>query len=175
MRLFSTRVLATVALACLSLYVSPAAAAPAGPQNASQMTIDFLTRDDADLRAIGLERVRYGLKGQEFTLQLAGLLPKLAPARQLELTAALSDRGDRAALPAVLSLLQSSSDAAVRATAIQAVGALGGAPEVAVLTKSLATAEPEKSAARRALAVVRGADATALIAAACWSGPTPFA
>jgi len=170
MRLFSTRVLATVALACLSLSVSPAAAAPAGPQNAAQMTIDFLTRDDADLRAIGLERVRYGLKGQEFTLPLAGLLPKLAPARQLELTAALSDRGDRAALPAVLSLLQSSSDAAVRATAIQAVGALGGAPEVAVLAKSLASAEPEKSAARRALAVVRGAEATALIAAAAKQG-----
>jgi len=171
MRLFSTQVLAIVALVCLPFSLSQtAAAAEAGPQNAVQLTIDFLTRDDADLRAIGLERVRYGLKGQESTQQLAGLLPRLAPARQLELTAALSDRGDRAALPALLALLQSSSDMAVRATAVQAVGVLGGAPEVAVLTKSLAAADPEKSAARRGLAVVRGAEATALIAATAKQG-----
>jgi hypothetical protein len=59
---------------------------------------------------------------------------------------------------------------AVRATAVQAVGVLGGAPEVAVLTKSLAAADPEKSAARRGLAVVRGAEATALIAATAKQG-----
>jgi len=171
MRLFSTQVLAIVTMACLPFSLSQTtAAADAGPQNAVQMTIDFLTRDDANLRAIGLERVRYGLKGQESTQQLAGLLPRLAPARQLELTAALSDRGDRAALPALLALLQSSSDATVRATAVQALGVLGGASEVSVLTKSLTAADPEKSAARRGLAVVRGAEATALIAAAAKQG-----
>jgi HEAT repeat protein len=130
------------------------------------MTIDFLARDDADFRAIGLERVRYGLKGEAATRQLTGLLSKLAPARQLELTAALADRGDRAALPAVTALLQASHEPAVRAAAIHAVGSLGGGPEVAALTRSLAAADPEKAAARRALTVIRGTDATAMIVAA---------
>lgn len=144
----------------------PAGAAEPAPQDAVQMTIDLLTRDDADFRAIGLDRVRYGLKGEATTQQLAGLLSKLAPARQLELTAALADRGDRAALPAVMALLHASQEPAVRGAAVQAVAALGGGPEVAALIRSLAAADPEKAAARRALTVIRGAEATAAIVAA---------
>lgn len=144
----------------------PAGAAEPAPQDAVQMTIDLLTRDDADFRAIGLDRVRYGLKGEATTQQLAGLLSKLAPARQLELTAALADRGDRAALPAVMALLHASQEPAVRGAAVQAVAALGGGPEVAALIRSLAAADPEKAAARRALTVIRGAEATAAIVSA---------
>jgi hypothetical protein len=144
----------------------PAGAAEPAPQDAVQMTIDLLTRDDADFRAIGLDRVRYGLKGEATTQQLAGLLSKLAPARQLELTAALADRGDRAALPAVMALLHASQEPAVRGAAVQALAALGGGPEVAALIRSLAAADPEKAAARRALTVIRGAEATAAIVAA---------
>jgi len=175
MRLLSPRlpmagslVCSLLAMACLSggLRSGEATAAEAGPQNAVQMTIDFLARDDADYRSIGLDRVRYGVKGEEATRQFAGLLSKLAPARQRELTAALADRGDRAALPAVLALLQSASDGTVRVAAIHAIGALGAGSEVAVLTSLLAAADPEKSAARRALTVVRGPEATALLVAA---------
>ena len=110
------------ALACLFCGLWPAAAADtAVPQDAVQMTIDFLAKDDQAFRAIGLDRVRYGLKGEAATMQFAGLLSKLAPARQLELTAALADRGDRAALPAALALLLASLEPAVRAAAIHAV------------------------------------------------------
>ena len=146
------------------------AAEAAAPQDAVQMTVDLLTRDDANFRAIGLDRVRHGLKGEAATRYFAGLISKLAPARQLELTAALADRGDRAALPAVLALLTASREPAVRAVAIQAVGALGGGPEVAVLKTSLTAAEPEKSAARRALTVLRGDDVTPLITEAAKLG-----
>ena len=118
----STIVLIWATLACLSCGLRPAAAADAAaPQDAVQMTIDFLAKDDQAFRAIGLDRVRYGLKGEAATKQFAGLLSKLAPARQLELTAALADRGDRAALPATLALLLASQEPAVRAAAIHAV------------------------------------------------------
>ena len=162
-------VLTWAMLACVSGGLPPSASgAEPAPQDALQMTIDFLTRDDADFRAIGLDRVRHGLKGEAATQQFATLLSKLAPSRQLELTAALADRGDRAALPAVLALLQSSQEPAVRAAAVHAVGSLGGGSEVAVaaLTRFLAASDPERAAARRALTVIRGADATALIVAA---------
>jgi HEAT repeat protein len=163
--------LAWATITCLTCGLRQAAAADAAvPQDAVQMTIDFLTRDDSDFRAIGLDRVRYGLKGEAATMQFAGLLSKLAPARQLELTAALADRGDRAALPAMLALLTASKDPAVRAAAVSSLGFLGGGTEVAVLKASLAAADPEKTAARRALAILRGNDVTPLITEAAKSG-----
>ena len=159
------------ALTCLSCGLRSAAAADATvPQDAVQMTIEFLGKDDQAFRAIGLDRIRYGLKGEAATVQFAGLLSKLAPARQAELTAALADRGDRAALPAMLALLMASKDPAVRAAAISGLGALGSGTEVAVLKTSLASADPEKAAARRALTVVRGNDVTPLIVEAAKAG-----
>ena len=158
-------------LAGLSCGLQPVAAADAAvPQDAVQMTIDFLGKDDQAFRAIGLDRVRYGLKGEAATVQFAGLLSKLAPARQVELTAALADRGDRAAVPAVLALLMASKEPAVRAAAISGLGTLGSSAEVAVLKASLTAADPEKAAARRALTVLRGNDVTPLITEAAKSG-----
>jgi hypothetical protein len=162
---------ASLAIACLSCNLRPAAAADAtAPQDAVQMTVDFLAKDDQDFRVIGLDRVRYGLKGEAATMQFAGLLSKLAPARQLELTAALADRGDRAALPALLALLLASKEPAIRASVVNAVGSLGSGTEVAVLKSSLAAAEPERAAARRALTVLRGNDVTAQITEGATSG-----
>ena len=149
-----------------ALLAAPTAMA-APPQEAVQMTIDLIARDDAAFRAVGLDRVRHGLAGTEATRQFADLVPKLAPARQVELAAALADRGDSAALPAILTLLSAAKDADVRATAVRAVGALGGGAEVAVLKQSLAAPDPERAAARRALTVLRGKDVTpALVDAA---------
>ena len=169
MHFFCGRLRGAIAIACLTIgwlscNLRPVAASDAtAPQDAVQMTVDLLARDDQAFRAIGLDRVRYGLKGEAATLQFAGLLSKLAPARQLELTAALADRGDRAALPAVLALLLASKEPAVRAAAIHTVGALGSGTEVAVLKTALAAADPEKAAARRALTVLRGPDVTSQI------------
>ena len=175
MSLSFRRLCGTIALTCSTIaclfFLRPAEAADAmAPQDAVQMTVDLLTRDDADFRAIGLERVRYGLKGEAATRQFAGLISQLAPARQLELTSALADRGDRAALPALLALLTASKEPAVRAAAVNALGTLGSGAEVPSLKASLAAADPEKAAARRALTVLRGDDVTPLIAEAAKSG-----
>ena len=171
------RLLSCCLLAFACLLGSPpqeAAAADPAPQDAVQMTVDFLARDDAGFRSIGLDRVRYGLKGEAATRTFAELLSKLTPAQQTELTQALAQRGDPAALSAVLALLASSQDATVRVAAVQGLGSLGGPQEVAVLKKSLAAADPEKAAARRALTILRGADATNSIMEAAKSGDPAF-
>jgi HEAT repeat protein len=120
--------------------------------------IELLGRDDAEFRAIGLDRVRHGLKGQAATTAIAALVAKAAPPRQIELVRALADRGDTAAVPAVLALLLASPDAEVRSAAILALGQLGSGTEVAVLKKWLGGQEPERSAARRSLERLRGAE-----------------
>jgi len=178
MRLPSPRLPVIHSAACVLLALAatglglPAAgrAADAAPQEAVQMTVDLLARDDADFRSIGLDRVRRGVRGEAATRQFAGLLSKLSPARQVELAAALGGRGDRAALPALIGLLETSQDASVRVAAIHALGSLGGGSEIAVLTKSLTAGDPEKSAAMRALTIVGGPEAAGLITAAAKQG-----
>lgn len=120
--------------------------------------VTLLGSDDADMRAIGLDRVRNGLKGSQATAAVAALVSNAKSARQIELVRALADRGDAIAVPAVLALLQASPEAEVRSTAIIALGQLGSGTEVAVLTKSLAGQDPERAAARRALERLKGGD-----------------
>ncbi|MFM8891226.1 MAG: HEAT repeat domain-containing protein, partial [Planctomycetia bacterium] len=129
-RVFTCCALVAVAV-CLRCPTSTLAAE--APRDAVQMTLDLLGRDDAGFRSIGLDRVRHGLKSADATRQVAALLTKVPPARQIELVAALADRADAAALPAVLALLQGSQDPTVRAAAIDAIGGLGAGQEVAVL------------------------------------------
>lgn len=124
------------------------------------MTIDLFSRDDADFRAIGLDRVRHGTKGEAATYRFAAAIAKQSPERQIELVRALADRGDAAALPAITALLLQAKDPAVRSAAVLALGTLGSQVEVAVLKRSLAADEPEKGAACRALTVIRGDAAT---------------
>jgi HEAT repeat protein/uncharacterized protein (DUF1778 family) len=132
--------------------------------------VTLLGSDDADLRAIGLDRVRNGLEGPQATTAIAAIVSKAAPTRQIELVRALADRGDGAAVPAVLALLLASPEAEVRAAAILALGQLGSGTEVAVLTKSLAAQDPERAAARRALERLKGADVGKQVAEAARHG-----
>lgn len=124
------------------------------------LIIDLLSRDDADFQAIGLDRVRHGTKGEAATHRFAAEIAKQPPERQVALVRALTDRGDAAAIPAITALLLQAKDPAVRSAAVLALGTLGSQVEVAVLKRSLAAAEPEKGAARRALTVIRGDAAT---------------
>ena len=121
--------------------------------------IDLVGRDDADFRAIGLDRIRHAAKGEAATRQFANLLANQPAERQAELLRALADRGAKAAIPPIASTLAAAKDPAARAAAVVALGALGGGAEVALLTRSLAAADPEKAAARRALTVIRGDEA----------------
>ena len=155
--------------AAMVALVLAAASAPAATDPVA-MVIELLASDDADFRAIGLDAVRHAARGAAATATFAKRLEQEPPARQVELVRALADRGDAAALPALVALLDRSPDPAVRIVALTALGALGSGDEVPVLLKSLAAGEPERSAARRALAALRGADAMGRIVAALKSG-----
>jgi HEAT repeat protein len=157
-----------VALLTVALEPSRAGAEPAADPVAT--VIDLLGRDDAEFREIGLDRVRHGLSGHAATTSIAGLVSKAAPPRQIELVRALADRGDAAAVPAVLALLLASPEADVRSSAILALGKLGSGTEVAVLKKALGGQDPERSAARRALERLRGADVGKQVAEAARHG-----
>lgn len=129
-------------------------------------------------RAIALDRLRYGIRGagrsptsgdQNATRAFADLLADMAPDRQAELVAALGERGDSTALPSIMRLFESSTDARVRSACLIAFGELGGveaARIVALLERSLTAQDPEKTAARRALVQLRGPDVSRVIVAA---------
>lgn len=153
------------AAAVLALVLLPAVSA-ATDEAAQQMIVDLLADADPEMRAIALERVRYAAKGAAATSRFASVLAKSVPARQIELVCALADRGDKNAVPAITALLLASQDSAVRVAALEGLGSLGSGVEVAILKQSLAAAEPEKAAARRALTILRGDDAVQQIAEA---------
>jgi hypothetical protein len=136
--------------------------------------VSLLGSDDAEMRSIGLERVRTGLRGERATTAVAALMAKASASRQIELVRVLADRGDQAALPAVLALLLASQESDVRAAAVLALGHLGGPTEVAVLRTSLAGQDPERTAARQALEQLRGADVCKQLVEAARFGEPPL-
>jgi HEAT repeat protein len=146
-----------VTTAIMSSTMHAAAPAHTSPPEAVAMAIDMISSADADLRAIGLDRLRHGLRGSEATLKVAAMLSGLPPERQRELVRAFATRGDAAAIPAITALVLATPEAAVRADALEALGGLGSGTEVVLLKKWLAEGEPEKSAARRGLRQLRGA------------------
>ena len=124
------------------------------------MVAGMLADADPEIRAIALDSVRYGVKGEAATYRFAGMISNLPAAQQAALVSALADRGDKAAIPAITAVLLAAKEPQVRAAAVQGLGALGSGVEVAVLKRSLAAEEPERSAARFALTSLRGEDAT---------------
>ena len=104
-----------------------------------QMVIKLLSEQDKDLRAVGLDQVRNEAKGDAATKQFAAQLPKLSAAEQVGLLSALADRGDHAALPAVIELLNKSDDETVRVAAVTTIGSLGDSTHLALLLKALAS------------------------------------
>lgn len=144
----------------------------AEPTSALDVTADLVRSADADLRAVGLERVREGLHGAAATRSLAEtLLPTLDARRQRDLLTALAERGDAAALPGIGCVLATAGDAGVRAAALLAIGTLGGPDDVPGLVRRLATDGAEAEAARRALVIVGGAGAVDALRAAATSAP----
>ena len=150
--------------------VSPCMAGAARADDPVAMVMELVARDDADFRAIGLDRVRHGVKGDAATRAIAAALDTLPAPRQAELVQALAERGDAAAVPALVALLGRTQDAPLRTSVIAAIGRLGSGGDVAVLLKSLAAGDPERAAARRALVTIRGDDAVRQLVAAAKSG-----
>lgn len=130
----------------------------------------LIDANDVQERAIAYEHIRRGMKGEASTARFAARLSALPADRQIELLRALADRGDAAALPAIAKLAEG-GDPAVRSAALQAIGGLGSGESVGLLVKALAATDPEKAAARRALVILRGDDATRQVVAALASAP----
>jgi HEAT repeat protein len=129
-----------------------------------EMIVNLVSDKDRDTRTLGLQQVRDAAKGPAATKQFVDLLPKLPPESQAGLLEALGGRGDRAARPAVLAMLKS-DDGQVRAAAVRALGPLGEAADVRLLTPSLAAAGAEKTAACESLARLGGPEVNAAIVA----------
>lgn len=155
-------------LAALLLAAAAAAAAEGVPsasaRQAATTVLEFVATGDADMEAVALERVRYGLKGGWFTAAATDRLPGLPPARQARLLTALADRGDPAAL-AVARSLASSSDEAVRIAAVELVGRLGEPDDLPMLLAALARGGRDAAVARRALIEFPAAEAVRAAAA----------
>lgn len=113
-----------------------------GPAGAP-LLIEQLRSPDKGRFAIGL-RVARELDGREATEALAAELRRATPQRQSLLLLALADRGDSAALPAVLETVQSGSEE-VRGVALRALGQLGDASCVPMLLETAAGADAELS------------------------------
>ena len=139
------------------------------------MVIKLLSEQDKDLRAVGLDQIRNEAKGNAATKQFAAQLPKLSAAEQVGLLSALADRGDNAALPAVIELLNKSDDETVRVAAVTTIGSLGDSTNLALLLKALANGSAaEKTAAKLAVQRLRGEDVPGAIAAALKNSPPPM-
>ena len=123
-----------------------------------ELVVGLLNDDDKEMRAVGLEQVRTELKGEAATQQLLALLPKLKPAAQAALVAALGERGDVSARPALVEIVTDQSrDVAVQAAAVRAIGALGNEADLPMLVGLLSSSVAElKAAARASLVQLRG-------------------
>lgn len=135
-----------------------------------QMIVELVSDADPDMRALGFQQVREEAPGEAATEKFAALLPELPVDGQAGLLAALGDRGDAAARPAVLKMVES-DDAAVRAAALKALGALGDVADVPLLAEKVATAGgTEKTAARQSLVRLAGDQVNGAIVSAMDEG-----
>lgn len=157
--------LAAMASAMLAVSFAAARAADDADADAVAAVIDLLGEKDKEMRALGLQQVREELKGAAATRQFVAALPKLPAEVQAELLAALGDRGDRAARPAVLDSLKN-QEATIRLAALRALGPLGEAADVAVVVPRLTTGQPnERAATKKCLVAMCGETISPAIAA----------
>ncbi len=137
-----------------------------------QLIILFVNDAERETRAVGLQFIRDKVPGEAATKRFAALLPQLQPQARAELLEALGDRGDAAARPAVLEMIEG-EDEPVRTSALKALGTLGSAADVPLLVEKAATGSNlERGAARLSLVRLRGDDVNrAIVAAVDQGGP----
>jgi len=125
------------------------------PDEAVGIVLDILKSGDQEMQAVAIAMVK-DMPGTEVTKALVKELPNLSAASQVQLLSALSDRGDSAALPAVITAVKA-RDESVRIAALKAVGQLGDASSVDLLARTAAaTGGAEQKAARESLYRLRG-------------------
>ncbi len=111
--------------------------------------------DDTALAALATTYVRRSLPGTAATQAIAAKLPSLPADRQALLLAALADRGDRAARPAVATAA-GSNDQSVRLAAIAALGSLGAETDAAMLLAAMGQGGEIGAAAKASLSRMGG-------------------
>jgi len=130
--------------------------ADAGGQEAVPLVIAALQDENRMVRTTARSCVRT-MKGRGVTELFAGKLSKTLPDERVLLIGALADRGDAAALPAIIATAKN-ANADVRKAVLQAFGKLGDASFVEYLVKAATegTTSEEKSAAVNSLKLLRG-------------------
>jgi len=127
---------------------------------ALELITQGITSKDTATQTAALQKA-HDIKEPGATSKLAGLLPNASMPVQIALIGALDQRGDSAAVPAIL-VLTAQGGVEVREACINALGDLGGASAVPVLAKFAATGSvSEKKAARAALLDLRNGNVTA--------------
>ncbi len=127
----------------------------AKPDRAVAEIDDALKGNVRALQAVAIQSV-VSLPAGDAAAQLAGRLSEYPAEMQIELLAALGNRGDAGAVPGALKALQG-SDESVRLAAIDALGRLPGSVEVArALAPVAAGSGPEAKAAFASLARLNG-------------------
>lgn len=128
----------------------------AAEDEAVDMIVELISGSDNDMRMLAIQQIRDDMPGNDATRRFVELLPKLAPDVQVKLIDALGERGDAAARPAILKMLNSKNEA-IRAMATRALSGLAAPEDIPVLAKVAATgSDPEKEAARYTLRQLRG-------------------
>ncbi len=128
------------------------------------LLVEQLNADDAAMFGVAL-RVARELAGGDVTQALLSQLADLTPQRKALLLLTLGDRGDAAALAAVLEAAEA-GPAETRVAAIQSLRQLGDASAVPVLLEAAVQGEAEVAeAAQAALVALRGNDVDEAIAA----------
>ena len=119
------------------------------------IVINALKGEDESMQSMAISLIR-DMPGPEVTKVLARELPSLSARGQMQLLSALADRGDRTALPAVITATKA-KDESVRVAALKAIGDLGDASSVSLLAETAAaTRGAEQKAARGSLYRLRG-------------------
>jgi HEAT repeat protein len=140
------------------------AAAAESQDEAVGIVLDILRSGDEQMQAAAIGMVKE-MAGTEVTKALAEELPNLSAKSQVQLLSALGDRGDAAALPAVVTAAKA-ADPSVRIAALRALGQLGDASNVGLLAQTAAaTTGAERKAARESLYRLRGSNVNQAILA----------
>jgi len=151
------RLLAFLLLCSFAFCCAASEPAWGGQDDALAIILDVLRSNDQEMQAVAIAMVKE-IPGTEMTKALAKELPNLSPASQVQLLSALADRGDSAALPAVVTAAKA-KDVSVRTAALKALGQLGNVSNVTLLAQTAAeTTDAEQKAARESLYRLRGAE-----------------
>ncbi|MDP6636302.1 MAG: HEAT repeat domain-containing protein [Phycisphaerae bacterium] len=153
---YSNRLLLAALLLSFGFASFPTDVARAADDEAADMIVELLSGSDNDMRIMAIQQIREKVPGKAATMRFVKMLERLPDDLQIKLIDALGARGDAAARPAILKMLNSKTQA-MRIAAAGALSGVAGPDDIPVLAKLAATgSDPERNAARNSLRQLRG-------------------